>query len=140
VLDLWRRARAPQEEFFIPDDFEISQEELASVCARARAWRGITGSTRKVAVSTYIEEDRDDPHFREITKHIVVYEVDPDGGKTLFRHFLLQPSGAILEIFEQFKVVLSAQYYQGAASAAPYLGLYLCPFSSPIQAPSLAPT
>ena len=56
------------EEFFCPDDFEISHEELTSVCAKAHGWRGLTGSTRKVILSTYVEEDRTDPHFREITK------------------------------------------------------------------------
>ncbi|RYY82376.1 hypothetical protein EON63_13470 [archaeon] len=28
ILDLWRRINAPYDEFFIPDDFEISAEEL----------------------------------------------------------------------------------------------------------------
>ena len=43
ILDLWRRTRAPMEEFFCPDDFEVSHEELTSVCAKAHGWRGLTG-------------------------------------------------------------------------------------------------
>ena len=60
-------------------------------------------------LSTYIEEDRTDPHFREITKHCVIYEIDKDGQKTLFRHFLLLPNGTIIEVFEQFKITLAPQ-------------------------------
>ena len=33
----------PAEEFFIPDDFEVSHAELLSVCAKADGWRGLKG-------------------------------------------------------------------------------------------------
>ena len=41
ILDLWRRIDAPAEEFFIPHDFEVSHEELYSICAKAHLWRGM---------------------------------------------------------------------------------------------------
>ena len=47
ILDLWRRINAPAEEFFLPDDFEISGEELVSICALAKKHRGLDGSTRR---------------------------------------------------------------------------------------------
>lgn len=56
ILDIWRRVSAPAEEFFIPHDFEVSYEELGSIVARAKLWRGAQGSLRKVVVSEYEEK------------------------------------------------------------------------------------
>lgn len=42
-------------------------------------------------------------------KHYVIYELDADGKKTLYRHFLLQHTGCLVELFEQYKSKLSAQ-------------------------------
>ena len=44
-----------------------------------------------------------------ILQHCVIYEIDKDGQKTLFRHFLLLPNGTIIEVFEQFKITLAPQ-------------------------------
>ena len=43
----------PSEEFFIPDDFEVSHSELLSVCARAENWRGVKGTINLFALCYY---------------------------------------------------------------------------------------
>ena len=59
---------------------------------------------------TYEELDPLDPQYKELTRHYVVYEVDTRGKKTLYRHFLLQHSGCLVELFEQCTVRLSVQH------------------------------
>ena len=44
----------------------------------------------------------------EQSRHYVVYELDSDGTKTLYRHFLLEHSGCLIELFDQHKVRLTA--------------------------------
>ena len=60
-------------------------------------------------VCTYEELDPLDPQYKELTRHYVVYELDRDGKKTLYRHFLLQHSGCLVELFEQCTVRLSVR-------------------------------
>ncbi len=110
ILDLWRRINAPSEEFFIPHDFEITHEELLSICTKAQLWRGANGATRRLVVSDYVDKDPYDVTFKEHTKHYAIYEQEMINGvtrKTLYRHFLLLPDGSIIEIFEDFDVDLT---------------------------------
>lgn len=102
ILDIWRRINGQTEDFFIPDDFEISRDELNSICIRAKNWRGPGGKTRKVTLAEYVERDPVDPSFEEVTKHYTVFEHSLDGTKAIHRHFLMLPTGAIVEIFDQF--------------------------------------
>lgn len=102
LLDLWRRINAPTEEFFIPNDFEVSQEELGFICHSIRQWRGLDGSTRHLQVSHYIEKDPYDPAFEEHVFHYAIYTLAPDGKKTMYRQFLHLDNGAVIEIFDQF--------------------------------------
>lgn len=110
ILDLWRRINGQAEDFFMPDDFEISLEELRSICARAKVWRGLGGSTRRVCISEYTEHDQFDESFEEITKHFAIYQISGDGKKTIYRHFLQLPNGVILEIFDQFTPELARKH------------------------------
>jgi hypothetical protein len=110
VIDVYQRINSQAEEFFLPDDFEISLEELKSICTRASRWRGANGHTRKVVVSQYIEHDPYDPTFEEITKHYAIYELSADHKKSIYRHFLMLPDGAIVEIFDQFSSGLSTKH------------------------------
>ena len=71
----------------------------------------MTGSIRKVVISTYNDKDKHDLFYQAITKHYVIYEEDKEGKKTLYRHFLMQPDGSIIEIFEQYKVTLNSNQY-----------------------------
>lgn len=102
VLDIWRRINGQAEEFFIPDDFEVSKEELMSLCTRAKIWRGPDGRTRKVEISEFVDRDPLDDEFEETTKHYAIYECTSTGHKTMHRHFVMLPSGAIIEAFDQF--------------------------------------
>lgn len=43
----------PSEEFFIPDDFEVSHSELLDVCSKADSWRGPKGTVFSCHVITY---------------------------------------------------------------------------------------
>jgi len=110
VLDLWRRIHAHPEEFFIPNDFEISQQELLAVCNGAARWRGPNGATRKVVVSEYVDRDPYDPDFEERTLHYAIYELNLAGTRSLYRHFLMLPDGSIIEVFEKLPIGLSSAH------------------------------
>jgi hypothetical protein len=104
ILDLWRRINAPAEEFFLPDDYEISAEELVSICSLAQRWRGLDGSRRKVHISTFVDRSSGSVNKqRESIKHYAIYNYHIDGKRgEIHRHFIMLEDGTILEIFEQF--------------------------------------
>lgn len=102
LLDIWRRINAPNDEFFVPLDFEVSHEELQYICHSASTWRGRCGESRRVQISNYFERDPYDPFFEERIVHYAIYELAQDGRRTLHRQFLLMASGAVVEIFDQF--------------------------------------
>merc|ERR1711991_93938 len=102
ILDLWRRVNAPNDEFFVPQDFEVSHEELQYICHSASGWRGQCGESRRVQISNYFERDPYDPFFEERIVHYAIYELAQNGRRTLHRQFLLMASGAVVEIFDQF--------------------------------------
>ena len=110
ILDIWRRISGPSEEFFIPHDFEVSYAELTSICAKASLWRGANGQTRRLAVSEYVERDPYDMDFSAVTKHYAIYENDLGGKRSLYRHFLMLPDGAIIEVFDQLSLDFSNQF------------------------------
>lgn len=59
MLDIFHRLHGKQEEFFVPYDLEISNQELAFICKKAEQWRGEEGERRKVGVYDYIWEEED---------------------------------------------------------------------------------
>jgi hypothetical protein len=89
---------------------QISSAELTSIIARASLWRGANGGTRKLTVSEYVEKDPYDLNFVAITKHYAIYEHEMEGKRTLHRHFLMLPDGAIIEIFDQLSLDFSHQF------------------------------
>ena len=104
ILDIWRRISASDTEFFIPNDYEISLEELKVICAKANRWIGADGSKRKLSVSVHEERDPDDPSFLQETKLFTVHEISFDGQKRkVWRQFIAEPHGAILEVFDKLK-------------------------------------
>lgn len=110
ILDIWRRLNAPPEELFIPLDFELSLDELRTICASASAWKGPAGASRRLVVSEYVETDPFDEQFKAVTRHFAIYELDMDGKRKLYRHFLKLHDGSIIEIFEQLTIDISSQY------------------------------
>jgi hypothetical protein len=66
------------------------------------------GQSRKVVVTTYVEKDPLDVNYLELTKHYVIYEIDRNNKKILYRHFLMEKKyGRIIELFDQFKMNLN---------------------------------
>ncbi len=105
ILDLWRRTHSLAQEFFVPDDYELSSEELVHICTKAGMWRGGGGDIRRVSVTKLIEKDANDENFLNITKLYAIHEMAMDGNnKKLYRQFLLMPNGCILEVFSDFKI------------------------------------
>lgn len=114
ILDVWRRVNAPAEEFFLPHDYEVSAEELSSVCARAALWKGVQGAKRRVVTVEGVERDPHDPNFLGRFKRYIIYETDGTsatgaatagsaGRNSIYRQFLMDATGMILEVFEDFK-------------------------------------
>jgi len=100
ILDIWRRISGPPEEFFVPEDFEVSHEELTGICKRAESWRGPSGSRRRVVVHNYTETDKVDATFAKTTSHIAIYELAVDNVPLkLHRQFLRYADGSIVETF-----------------------------------------
>lgn len=101
MLDVYRRLHGETEDFFVPMDLELSYEQLAYICARSKRWTHPNGSVRKIAVCDYELTDPLDPKFKETTTHLTIFTMEIDGARTLWRHFLKMPSGAIVELFSE---------------------------------------
>ncbi|ESO86001.1 hypothetical protein LOTGIDRAFT_235599 [Lottia gigantea] len=115
MLDIFWRLHGKEENFFIPYDLEMSNEELAYVCHKAEMWRGEEGERRKVAVYDYIWEEEEVEESiwdengveklekkegrKEVTTHVSIHTLHLDGLRELYRHFLRLPDGAIVEVF-----------------------------------------
>ena len=63
-------------------------------------WRGPKLSRRRLEVTEYTESDPSDPHYMEVFKRFIIYEVDEHKNRAIYREFLLEPTGALLEIFD----------------------------------------
>uniref|UniRef100_A0A3P8RR15 Orofacial cleft 1 candidate gene 1 protein n=1 Tax=Amphiprion percula TaxID=161767 RepID=A0A3P8RR15_AMPPE len=117
MLDIFQRLTAKEGMYFLPQDFELSNQELSYIVKKAEQWRGFNGERRKVAVNDYIwtAEDplsgsaapSDEPHREgaplpqgETSTHVTVYTLYLSGLKQRYRHFLRQPDGAIIEVGE----------------------------------------
>ena len=61
MLDIYWRLMGKEEDFFIPHDLELSNEELAFITRKSEQWRGEEGERRKVAVYDYIWEEEEVP-------------------------------------------------------------------------------
>ena len=58
-MDVYWRLHGSEEEFFLPYDLEVSNEELNFICRKAEQWRGEEGERRKVAVYDYVWEQEE---------------------------------------------------------------------------------
>ncbi|KAM6976866.1 uncharacterized protein ofcc1 [Aplochiton taeniatus] len=114
MLDVFQRLTATEGSFFLPQDLEVSNQELSYIVTKAEQWRGFNGERRKVAVYDYVctEEDPvagcaprgpDAPGSAcqargETGTHVAIYTLYPSGGRQRYRHFLRQPDGAVIEV------------------------------------------
>ncbi len=113
ILDIWRRLHATEDEFFIPNDYEITHEELHSLCQRAEVWKGGDGAIRKVVIkdlppasidlSLHSKNRPDNPDDERIT-YYGIFEVSMAGRVKLYRHFLALSDGTIIEVFDNVNV------------------------------------
>lgn len=58
-MDIYHRLHASEDDFFVPYDLEISNQEMAFICKKSEQWRGEEGERRKVAVYDYIWEEEE---------------------------------------------------------------------------------
>lgn len=109
ILDLWRRITAPNEEFFVPDDLEVSHDELMLVLSKCRRWFGPAGARRKVTIEASIEKDPEHKNYLGRYTRYVIHEVEKDGSRIIHRQFLMDQAGKIVELFEDYKVKMQRQ-------------------------------
>ncbi|XP_077365267.1 uncharacterized protein LOC144009414 [Festucalex cinctus] len=115
MLDIFQRLTAKEGTYFLPQDLELSNQELSYIVKKAEQWRGFNGERRKVAVYDYTWTAEnpsagssipiDDPHREpspraqgETSTHVAIYTLYVSGLKQRYRHFLRQPDGAIIEV------------------------------------------
>lgn len=117
MLDNVKRLHAPADDFFVPDDCEMSIEQLRNILSKARRFKGQGGVTRKVHVSEFTVTDKTDAKFEQKITHIAIFTTEVDGAKTLYRHFLRDVNGSIVEIDEDI-----AQRFSGQLALEKLLG------------------
>lgn len=49
MLDVFQRLTAKEGTYFIPQDLEVSNQELSYIIKKAEQWRGFNGERRKVS-------------------------------------------------------------------------------------------
>ncbi|XP_070842765.1 uncharacterized protein ofcc1 [Chaetodon trifascialis] len=124
MLDVFQRLTAKQGTYFLPQDLELSNQELSYIVKKAEQWRGFNGERRKVVVYDYIWTVEDplagsaalsEPPREavvlpegETSTHVAIYTLYLSGLKQRYRHFLRQPDGAIIEVIGDVGVVDNA--------------------------------
>jgi hypothetical protein len=110
MLDVYHRIHAAEGVFFVPHDFEVSTAEVSLLCDKASRWKSMKGARRKTAVCEYELRDPLDPTFVERTVHIAIFNMELDGSRQLYRHFIKTPDGEILEVFGTLSDSFGSQY------------------------------
>jgi len=98
LLDIYNRLAGSITTFFIPDDMEISHRYLKWVCHKSKKFKGANEERRLIEIKDYILKDHRYADFNEISTHVLIYNVDCDENKTLYRHFMRYPNGSIVEL------------------------------------------
>lgn len=50
MLDVFHRLTAKEGAYFLPEDLELSNQELSYIVKKAEQWRGFSGERRKVSI------------------------------------------------------------------------------------------
>ncbi|XP_044195851.1 uncharacterized protein ofcc1 isoform X2 [Thunnus albacares] len=125
MLDVFQRLTAKEGTYFLPQDLELSNQELSYIVKKVEQWRGFNGERRKVAVYDHIWTAEDplvgsaapihNSHREgyplpegDTSIHVAVYTLYLSGLKQRYRHFLRQPDGAIIEVVGDMEGVDSA--------------------------------
>ncbi|CAJ1082412.1 uncharacterized protein ofcc1 [Xyrichtys novacula] len=110
MLDVFQRLTAKEGTYFLPEDLELSNQELSYIVKKAEQWRGFNGERRKVAVYDYIWTAEDPSAGSETPRegeplpegetstHVAIFTLYLSGRKQTYRRFLRQPDGAITEV------------------------------------------
>lgn len=91
MLDTYHRLTSLESEFLVPYDSEVSKKYLTWVISKAHKYKTLGGEIRRVAVAEYSERNNDQTY-----SHIAVY--NEGKGRSLYRHFMRLPVGAICEL------------------------------------------
>ncbi|XP_026148636.1 uncharacterized protein ofcc1 [Mastacembelus armatus] len=125
MLDIFQRLSASDGMYFLPEDQELSNQELSYIVKKAEQWRGFSGERRKVTVYDYICPLEDTSPSSTVTSddapregaplsegetctHVTVYTLYLSGLKQRYRHFLRRPNGAIVEVINNIGAVDNA--------------------------------
>lgn len=135
ILDTYNRVYG--DEFFLPDDFEVSIDEVQHVFAKARRWVGPQDQRRKIIVDDIdIITDGDESALDKVSgtaTTINIIEVQIDGTSWVYRKFFRSPEGMMCEIFRN-----STRHSVFDAIPAPLLddprGLHRPPAASTVRA------
>lgn len=107
---------------FITVFFFVYERVVITTGVRMSRWRGLDGSTRRLVVTKYDDEEENvketalegkqkgDRHaeLRQHTTHYAIYEHSVDNKKKkLYRHFLMLSEGAVIEIFDKHQPVVA---------------------------------
>ncbi|XP_029385532.1 LOW QUALITY PROTEIN: uncharacterized protein ofcc1 [Echeneis naucrates] len=135
MLDIFQRLTAKEGTYFLPEDLELSNQELSYIVKKAEQWRGFNGERRNVVVYDHIRtaEDPlpgsslpsgDGPSKQgapqpeaETSTHVVIYTLYPSGLKQRYRHFLRQSDGAIIEVIGDIEGVHNMTPCAGAGAS-----------------------
>lgn len=102
----WRIMIVNEDTCHVPEDLEVSAEELDHILDHAEKWRGKNGERRKISVEKIVTTDETDVTFEQVDLHITVHEMAvaefeqwcSKGKPTkIYREFYVMYTGAILE-------------------------------------------
>eukprot|EP01135_Chromosphaera_perkinsii_P003239 Nk52_evm14s239 gene=Nk52_evmTU14s239 len=102
MIDIYYRLHGGADDFFLPMDLELSNNELRFIIRKAEKWRGERGERKKVAVyDSFIDGEgmENQRGYMERTTLISVYILHADGFREMWRHFVRMNDGAIIEVF-----------------------------------------
>ena len=101
----WRIVVVNEDTCYIPDDLEVSVQELHHIVDSAERWRGMNGERRKVVVNRLTTTDKDYPDYVRQDLHVMVRQLRCDTSEEWFarkdeaayREFYVLQEGTILE-------------------------------------------
>jgi hypothetical protein len=70
------------------------------ILTQARNYKGFHGTTRKVAVTSFVTRDHVHPSYKDSTLHVAIYNQTTTGERELFRHFVRRNDGSLHELFD----------------------------------------
>jgi len=106
MMDVHHRLFSDEGKFYFPEDSELSVRTLRHILHKSAAWVGLHGTRRKLNLTAFTVLDHTDPSFKDISLHLVIYNVTPPTKKrkveerSVFRRFVRRHDGTLLEVFE----------------------------------------